>query len=174
MVKYGWKPSKAETKAPILTMRRQQMNYLGKLSTLISSYFRNYKPKWIRCQEGQVVLLKYKPHAKMKFGLNKETIDSITACLVRIPHVEEAIIYCSRAKGNYRKGSDIDLALKGEQLSPKDVLKLEHDLDELLLPYMFDISIIHQINNQDLLDHIHRVGKEFYKSPSKSNHETQN
>lgn len=78
------------------------------------------------------------------------------------------IIYGSRAKGNYRKGSDIDLVLKGENLTINDVLKLEDDLDELLLPYLFDISILHHIKNPNLLGHIERVGKIFYKSTIKA------
>ncbi len=103
----------------------------------------------------------------MKYGLSKETINSIIGCLATVPHIEEAIIYGSRAKRNYRKGSDIDLALKVENLTLKDVLKLENDLDDLLLPYLFDISIFHHINDPDLIEHIRRVGKAFYKSPSK-------
>ncbi|MEX2592578.1 MAG: nucleotidyltransferase domain-containing protein [Anditalea sp.] len=100
----------------------------------------------------------------MKFGLPEDTIDSITSCLAKNQNIEKAIIYGSRAKGNYRKGSDIDLVLKGGNLNINDVLKLEDDLDELLLPYLFDISILHQIKNQDLLEHINRIGKVFYKS----------
>lgn len=104
----------------------------------------------------------------MKFGLTEDTIATITSCLFKNPNIEKAIIYGSRAKGNHRKGSDIDLVLKGENLNINDVLKLEIDLDELLLPYLFDISLLHQIQNQDLLEHINRVGKVFYKSTIKA------
>ena len=104
----------------------------------------------------------------MKFGLQEETIDSITGCLAKNHRIEKAIIYGSRAKGNYRKGSDIDLVLKGESLNINDVLKLENELDELLLPYLFDISILHQIKNPELLEHINRIGKVFYKSTIKA------
>ena len=51
----------------------------------------------------------------------------------------------------------------GEQLTITDVLMLENDLDELLLPYLFDISILHHIRQPDLLEHINRVGKVFYQ-----------
>jgi len=74
----------------------------------------------------------------------------------------------SEPKGNYRKGSDIDLVLKGKNLTINDVLKLEDDLDELLLPYLFDISILHHIKNPDLLGHIERIGKIFYKPTIKA------
>lgn len=51
----------------------------------------------------------------------------------------------------------------GEQLTITDVLMLENELDELLLPYLFDISILHHIRQPDLLEHINRVGKVFYQ-----------
>lgn len=104
----------------------------------------------------------------MKFGLTEDTIANITNCLARNPKIEKAIIYGSRAKGNYRKGSDIDLVLEGENLNLNDVLKLENELDELLLPYLFDISILHQIKNQGLMEHIKRIGKVFYTSTIKT------
>jgi predicted nucleotidyltransferase len=105
---------------------------------------------------------------KMKFGLTEDTLNAIISCLANNPKIEKTIIYGSRAKGNYRKGSDIDLVLKGENLTINDVLKLENDLDELLLPYLFDISILHHIKNPDLLKHIDRVGKIFYKQTIKA------
>jgi restriction endonuclease S subunit len=72
------------------------------------------------------------------------------------------ILYGSRAKGNYKDGSDIDITLLGKQLTLKTVYALEEALDELYLPYTFDISIFTQIDNDDLIKHILRVGKTFY------------
>jgi predicted nucleotidyltransferase len=77
--------------------------------------------------------------------------------------VEEAVLYGSRAMGNYRKGSDIDLTLKGRNLSISDLFKLENEIDDLMLPYKFDFSIFSHIKNQDLIEHIARNGKLFYK-----------
>ncbi len=98
----------------------------------------------------------------MKFGLEQNTIDAITSCLSLNRKIEEAIIYGSRAKGNFKVGSDIDLTLKGQDLNLTDLNKLENQLDDLLLPYKFDISIYEQINNIKLLDHIKRIGLIFY------------
>lgn len=98
----------------------------------------------------------------MKFGLEEKVIDTVNECLSNYLEIEEVIIYGSRAKGNYRKGSDIDLTLKGDSLTLSTILKLENEIDELLLPYKFDLSIYHQIDNQDLIEHIERVGKIFY------------
>jgi len=63
-------------------------------------------------------------------------------------------------------GSDIDLTLKGEKLRLKLLNKISIDIDDLLLPYSFDISIFHQITNPDLLEHIARAGVVFYKKES--------
>ncbi len=98
----------------------------------------------------------------MKYGLSENTLTSIISCLSNFNSVESAVLYGSRAKGNYKDGSDIDITLKGANLTLNDVLKIENEIDDLLLPYKFDISIFHQINNLDLIDHINRVGIEIY------------
>jgi len=75
------------------------------------------------------------------------------------PAVSEVILYGSRAKGNYRPGSDIDLTLKGKGLSMEQLMDISLKIDDLLLPYKVDLSIFEEIDNPDLMDHIHRVGK---------------
>lgn len=99
-----------------------------------------------------------------QFGLKQETINEITAILKKNPNIEQAIIYGSRAIGNYKVGSDIDLTLVGDHdLTSDDVSHIQHELSESYLPYLFDISILREINNPDLIEHIQRVGKVFYK-----------
>ena len=88
------------------------------------------------------------------------------------PRLEQAILFGSRAKGNYRNGSDIDLVLVGDELSIQDLLALELAIDELLLPYRVDMVLKHHIDNPDLLAHIERVGLPFYRrDPHASTHE---
>jgi len=99
----------------------------------------------------------------MKFGLKPTTIQQIQSVFETFPEVESAILYGSRAMGNYRRGSDIDLVLKGENLDLKTLFRVETALDDLLLPYKIDLSILSKIGNSDLLEHIERVGKIFYK-----------
>ena len=99
------------------------------------------------------------------FGLSKDVQIKICEVFAQNPNVIEVIIYGSRAKGNYKSGSDIDLTLVGDNLTTTDLLKIENDLDDLLLPYKLDLSILRQIENQDLLDHINRIGKIFYAQP---------
>lgn len=104
----------------------------------------------------------------MIFGLTKETVQNITSVFEEFPQIEKVILYGSRAKGNYKRGSDIDLTLMGENLNLTVVNKIEMAIDDLLLPYSFDISIFQQIVNPELKDHIERVGITFYSKATSS------
>lgn len=99
----------------------------------------------------------------MNPGLSPHTINQIQAILKQFPEVEEAILYGSRAKGNYRPNSDIDLTLVGEKLDFSLLLQIEIALDELLLPYKIDLSLFSKLNSEGLIDHIKRVGVKFYE-----------
>jgi predicted nucleotidyltransferase len=98
----------------------------------------------------------------MRFGLKEDVIVNICRTFSSFSEIEKVIIYGSRAKGNYKNGSDIDLTLLGETLDLSTINKIELQLDELFLPYTFDISIFHNISNQELIEHINRVGEIFY------------
>ena len=98
----------------------------------------------------------------MKFGLSNDTIWMFHSVFERYPEVEEVIIYGSRAKGNYREGSDIDITLIGPNLTEDIRGKIWLDLDDLNHPYLFDLSIFETLNSENLKDHIRRVGKVFY------------
>lgn len=99
------------------------------------------------------------------FGLKPEVVTAIRSVLTKFACVSEAVLYGSRAKGNYRPGSDIDLTLKTSGEVPKSLLlDIEIALDDLDLPYSFDISLLQQIGNENLLEHVERVGVVFYSS----------
>jgi predicted nucleotidyltransferase len=103
----------------------------------------------------------------MNNGLSSATVEKIHGVLSHHAEVERAILYGSRAKGNYKPGSDIDLALVGEGLAERIRGQIDDELDELLLPYEFDLSVLDAITHAELLDHIRRVGVVFYeKQPS--------
>lgn len=97
------------------------------------------------------------------YGLKDDHITKIQSVFGSCVSIDKAILYGSRAKGNYRNGSDIDIALVGENLDLSTLLKIENKLDDLLLPYKIDLTIFHQIEDPDLVDHISRVGKLFYE-----------
>ena len=99
----------------------------------------------------------------MEFGLKDETILKIHSAFVKFPEIEKVVIYGSRAKGNYRNGSDIDITLFGKELSHQILLRLMNEIDELNTPYMFDISIYDTLSSETLKEHINRVGLVFYE-----------
>lgn len=99
----------------------------------------------------------------MRFGLSEKTCDIIQNILAQHPDIESATLYGSRAMGNYRPGSDIDLTLIGPALSLKTLFAVMGELDESSIPYAVDLSIFAQIDNPNLVDHIQRVGKVFYQ-----------
>jgi predicted nucleotidyltransferase len=100
----------------------------------------------------------------LRFGLKETTIEKICGVLAQFPQVKKGIIYGSRAKGNYKNGSDIDLTLHGdESLTLNTLYKISEKLDDLLLPYTFDLSIFDQLSDPDFIDHIRRVGLIFYE-----------
>ena len=101
----------------------------------------------------------------MKFGLDGRTIDKIIGVIDSCKGIDKVIIYGSRAKGDFKNGSDIDLTIVSADFNFSDLTKLATQLDDLLLPYKIDISLYHQISNPDLIDHIERVGQIFYERP---------
>lgn len=98
-----------------------------------------------------------------KFGLTEQVRGQIEEVFSHYPPVQKAILYGSRAMGTFRHNSDIDLTLIGKDITFSELLQIENELDDLLLPYQIDLSIFHKIENADLVDHINRVGKSFYK-----------
>lgn len=97
----------------------------------------------------------------MPYGLKEEVVARINSIFAAQPDIERVILYGSRAMGNYRD-ADIDLTLVGERLSLQQLLRIENDLDDLMLPYKIDLSVFHALDSPDLIDHIRRVGTQFY------------
>ena len=98
----------------------------------------------------------------MKFGLDDGTYEKIVRVFSTYEMIDEVIIYGSRVLGTYKNGSDIDLTLKGNHMTLQHLNKILYDLDELMLPYGFDLSIYSRLSNEDLKAHINRVGEVFY------------
>ena len=98
-----------------------------------------------------------------RFGLKDDTIEKIREVFASHPQVDKAVIYGSRAKGNQKNGSDIDLTLHGKELTLNILYKIMEDMDELLLPYAIDLSIFHELSDPDFIDHIQRMGILFYE-----------
>lgn len=97
------------------------------------------------------------------FGLPASAIESIRGVFAKHPSITEAVLYGSRAKGDYKAGSDIDLTLYGGALDHRELRLILDELDELMLPYMIDLSIFAQLDHPELREHIERVGVVFYR-----------
>ena len=98
-----------------------------------------------------------------KTGLKDNDIERIRNILSNFPQIEKVLLYGSRAMGNYKPASDIDLTLIGNNIDSTLLWKLEMELDDLLLPYKFDISIYNNVNNSEFKNQIVRTGIVFYE-----------
>lgn len=98
----------------------------------------------------------------MNIGLHENELNIILEEFKKQPKIEEVILFGSRAKGTFSAGSDVDMVLKGENLELNDMLDLSIDLDNLDLPYKFDLIIFDRIQEPALLEHIERVGISIY------------
>jgi uncharacterized protein len=99
----------------------------------------------------------------MKFGLSQSTLDRLTEVFKNFPEVESVVIYGSRAKGNYKPGSDIDLTLRGHSITQHQCNEIAESIDALLLPYSVDLSVLSTLNHAELEAHIARVGQDLYR-----------
>ncbi|HEY8098206.1 MAG TPA: nucleotidyltransferase domain-containing protein [Methylobacter sp.] len=94
------------------------------------------------------------------FGLSAETLAAINHCLQQYPDIVWVKIYGSRAKGDYERGSDIDLAYSSSIDCSADLLEA---LDNLPTPYLFDVTHYETLKHEGLKAHIDRVGRVIYQ-----------
>ena len=100
----------------------------------------------------------------MTFGISALSFELIIKILSKYPQIEEALIFGSRAKGNHKPGSDIDIAIKGKACTDDLAMTISAELNEKTpTPYFFDVLLYESLKNTELKEHIDRVGKMFYK-----------
>ena len=98
-----------------------------------------------------------------KFGLDEKVIEDIVNILKKYKEVESAKIFGSRARGDYRKASDIDIALFGDNLTSSINTKIFYDIEDLYLPYKIDLINFNSISpDNKIKDNILKEGVEFY------------
>ena len=102
-----------------------------------------------------------------EFGLSERALHLLRDLFATQPALHRAIVYGSRAKGNFRPGSDIDITLDAPGMENARFLNLCSAADDLMLPWMMDLSLLHHIDNPALLEHINRVGKPLWVRPDK-------
>ena len=96
-----------------------------------------------------------------EFGLDERACEMLRSVFARYPEIDEVRIFGSRANGTFRKESDVDLALYGN-VDDKLASRVASELDDLPLPYRFDVHAYPCIRYQPLTDHINRVGRLFF------------
>lgn len=97
------------------------------------------------------------------YGLDQNEMQILQQIFSATHGLDEVILYGSRAKGNNKPFSDIDITLRGEHLSDEDLTDICYRLSESSLPYFCDVSIFHHLTSPHLIDHIKRRGKTIYK-----------
>lgn len=98
-----------------------------------------------------------------ELGLKSADLEKMSIIFKNFLEIKKVVLYGSRAKGNYKPYSDIDITLIGTAISITLQNKIENELDDLLLPYKFDVSLFSKIDNEELIDHINRVGIVLYE-----------
>ena len=91
-------------------------------------------------------------------GLPAADSAAVLSLLKQQQGIEQVLLYGSRAMGRNHRGSDVDLCLVAPSLNLEDLLLLGARLDDLLLPWRFDLQLQHRIDHPELLAHIERVG----------------
>ena len=100
----------------------------------------------------------------MRFGLRETDIDYIVGRIKEFSEIEKAVIFGSRAKGNYKPGSDIDVGIYGEEITFDTIAALHDRLEEQgPLPYFFDIVDYTHLNHKELKSDIDRKGKVIFE-----------
>lgn len=102
------------------------------------------------------------------FGLSAATLEKLNSVFAQHNAIDSVLIYGSRAKGNYRTGSDIDLTINGSDISFAELMQIENQIDDLMLPYTVDLSQYKKLGNPELIAHIDRVGVVIYTRDMKN------
>ena len=100
----------------------------------------------------------------MKFGLSDTVIKELQDVFRRYANIEKVLIFGSRSKGNYRAGSDIDLAVIGKDIDYNQLLNILCEIDDLELLYSVDLLDYQKKKSTPIGDHIDRVGQVFYEA----------
>lgn len=95
-------------------------------------------------------------------GLSDLILDDLRRVFAAYPEIEQVLIFGSRAKGTYKDGSDIDLAVFAQTMSEPRFTKLWNELDALHLVFKMDVLHWDRLGNQRLKDRIPVGGKLLY------------
>jgi uncharacterized protein len=103
---------------------------------------------------------------KDSFGFTYRDREAILAIFKRYPQIRQVVLFGSRAKGNFKKGSDIDLAIMDTNIDKKLIVRLLTDFEESLLPYHIDLVHYPALENEKLKEYIDKIGVAIYQATS--------
>jgi len=99
----------------------------------------------------------------VRHGLTTDAVARLQGVLAQFPAIEKVLLYGSRARGDHKPGSDIDLTLCGESLTSEQLAVIASELDDLLLPCTLDLSIFDRLDYAELRQIIAHEGVVFYE-----------
>lgn len=94
----------------------------------------------------------------LRHGVRRALIDILSAS----PHVERVVLFGSRARGDYRPGSDIDIAVSGGALTLSELLRLKEQIDETTIPQFVDLVWLEGVDDRRLRRNIEAEGVEWW------------
>ena len=96
-------------------------------------------------------------------GLSEAELEVLRGVFARFPQIEEVMLFGSRARGSHRTSSDVDLAIKGKNITIDTLAKLRYILEEEAnLPYFFDVVVYDGVGNEKLKRVIDVSGTNIY------------
>jgi len=98
-----------------------------------------------------------------EYGLDTMDIKNLEELFANFPCVDMVLLYGSRAKGCFKPFSDVDITLKGTGITYQELMNIRIAIDDLMLPFIFDVSVYDDLQNENLKSHIQRVGKVLYR-----------
>lgn len=100
------------------------------------------------------------------FGLSQQNIEALRNVISCTKSVREAVVYGSRARGDNTPFSDIDIALKGDNITSRDLTRIYFMIEDLFIPYTVDLCVVSDIRNERLVQNIQNEGKVLYSVKS--------
>lgn len=96
----------------------------------------------------------------MRFGLDDNKIAAIVLIISKYQAVQKAVIFGSRARGDSKYNSDIDIAI---YTNGESVTGLLPELDDAAGIYKTNLVIMDRLTNGKLRQNIERDGVEIYR-----------
>lgn len=96
------------------------------------------------------------------YGLTNIEMEQMRSVFASHKEVEQVWLYGSRARENHQRYSDVDLMLVGSNIDLTSMAQIDEQLDDLFLPYHFDVCAQHRLTNSALMASINREGRILY------------